>query len=96
MIKYTTGNWSVQEIVGEISGHVVLSDNGATLARIARFCPVYPYKLPSAENARLISAAPDMLEALQSIVDSAKSGGLSQDDVVRLAAPAIKKALRPD
>lgn len=85
--KHTPGPWSVDEsnaIVGE-----KLDDHPIWLRPvIARFATgVRP------ADARLMAAAPDLLEALQEILDAADGSGWDQlDATLRTARAAVSKA----
>jgi hypothetical protein len=57
--KYTAGPWHVFR--DEIN-----DSDGLTVARVVRFVPLY--REQSDANARLIAAAPDLLEALSGMV----------------------------
>lgn len=62
---------------------------------ISGICAIYRHNgVYSPRNARLISAAPELLEALQSALCELKiSTNLSDDNVIEQAEAAIKKAL---
>lgn len=85
--KHTPGPWSVDEsnaIVGE-----KLDDHPIWLRPvIARFATgVRP------ADARMMAAAPDLLEALQEILDAADGSGWDQlDATLRTARAAVAKA----
>lgn len=83
--KGTQGLWVVDE-----SGDVSSEDGRAIIAVIAGFEPSDEDR----ENAKLIAAAPDLLEVLQLILSYHDDGNcaLHKEDVV-MARNAIKKAL---
>ena len=80
MNKHTPGPWTIRES----STHVtVIGANNETIFHDDKRCPSVP------EDARLISAAPDLLEALEDMLGWQT---LAPDNVVAAARAAIAKA----
>lgn len=76
--KGTPGPWYVEDGALGNETIIVLSDN-------------FPFKMMSKENLNLITAAPDLLEALQEVVKVLDSAGCEAATVK--AKAAISKAL---
>jgi len=88
MAEYTAGPWKMD------SGQVVRSSDGAVIANMDRSeeaskAGIYPAERDS--NARLIAAAPDMLDALDRIL--ALAGDELSDPILNGARAAVAKAL---
>ena len=82
MIKHTPGPWKTN--YKDLA--LVQAENGAPIARCDKLFGVANIQA----NARLIAAAPDLLEALQSCLDY---GSMTGDEWVKeKAISAIKKA----
>ena len=87
--QHTPGPWTVRESSLSVS---VVAQNGDAV-----FHESYK-RIPGVmEDARLIAAAPDLLEALEEIVSAADGDGWSQLDAdLRKARAAIAKATGGD
>lgn len=88
--KHTAGKWFVGEQNG--SGIEIKSESGDIVARAAVYGPQSDTPHATAANARLISAAPELLAALERLVhwhDQISAADLAQ------ARAAIKKATQP-
>lgn len=86
--KHTAGPWHVFK--DEIN-----DGDGLTVARVVRFVPLY--REQSDANARLIAAAPDLLEACKAIVDVCTTAPPVElvrrlGDVVEQCATAVARA----
>jgi len=102
--KHTPGPWSViapKRAGGELGSMAdvgILGANGAIIAEAWLECPLpahEKYIAPSEANARLIAAAPDLLDALEEIAAPACMAMNSADRVEAfrdLARAAIAKA----
>ncbi|WP_072929994.1 hypothetical protein [Nissabacter archeti] len=87
--KGASGPWSFHEEDGE-GGQIVVADNGDVV------CVVGSYMTSVEEdfaNGPLIAAAPELLEALQFIVDSWESNGHLSPTSITGAKRVINKAL---
>lgn len=73
----TRGPWTYNKRYADNSG-VILSADGKSVAAIA--ASVQRSADEKLANARLIAAAPDLLAALQSLLDVALELGLARDD----------------
>ena len=85
MTKHTPGAWQYQ-FEGGTTAFIVESD-GTTVAAL-RVTENSTAHSRFAHNVRLMSAAPDLLEALQEMVEIAESQG----HIVKRARAAIEKA----
>jgi hypothetical protein len=77
MSKHTPGEWDVNQFIdldGDFHVQVVLKSNGCPLAHM------YECGSETKANARLIAAAPDLLEALKALTHSLERGELLHDD----------------
>lgn len=94
MSKYTPGPWqcdlqgygafTIEKDAHDFGSYVVIADRGSHETRVDEMHA----------NARLIAAAPELLEALQDLLDLAVGHDLPCSDPERLAArEAIAKAL---
>ena len=100
MSKFTAGPWHVfiDDTGGQWSGWPIsigCSDEDKSIVRPGGF---YPYEWDSATsqreavaNARLISAAPELLEACRYIVEAGESG--DEVKAIEMASAAIAKAI---
>jgi hypothetical protein len=92
MIKYTSGPWSYYT-KPQPNGCPIVGAKGLMIAQIAHSINEEWQAKTAIANAQLISAAPELLEALQTLVDnfgptpSEKVNGLAE------ARAAIKKAI---
>ena len=82
MSKATPGPWIIRETPTHIA---VIGANNETLFHDDKRCPAV------IEDARLIAAAPDMLDALKLVVDTFEDGGWPSATIV-IAKAAIAKA----
>lgn len=96
MSGHTPGPWHIGQGNGEgsvfsDSGRMRLEEGGTTLYPV---CKVFDFAGELEANARLIAAAPDLLEALKACHDWA-SGGYHEaipGDLLRKASDAIDRA----
>jgi len=77
--KGTSGPW----IMGGISGRLITTEDNVIIADV-----------DTKSNAKLIAAAPDLLEALQLIRDTYTDGQISEQHI-KVINEAINKALQP-
>ena len=93
--KHTPGPWILKYVAHSKRGAVRIVDK----ATHGRICEVQAARqdMEGAPNARLIAAAPELLEALQEIVAAADGEGWSQLDAgFTKARAAVAKALGND
>jgi hypothetical protein len=103
--KHTPGPWEVRcgQETNRPRAIVAPNDTGpGGVGSIVRWNGIgFPSSPAAQANARLIAAAPDMLEALQEIADGLANTGstpgqwmtrIRKDDAWRIAAAAIRKA----
>jgi hypothetical protein len=91
-MSHTKGPWK-NEGMGDITGMENDPENGCV--GVVDVCNVYLRTVPGRHeaNAALIAAAPDLLEALEEIVEAADGSGWNQlDPGFFKARAAIKKA----
>ena len=91
MTKHTPGPWSVFG-QAEVSRYIIIkSAKGRTVARIPfnTHVEVERDQITDCHDADLISAAPDLLEALKALVDTY---GSVKGPLIRAALAAIAKA----
>lgn len=87
--KFTPGPWEAQ-------GLYIMFTNADTkqfdwVAKVERFADKYKHE--EAANAALIAAAPELYEALESIVDVAKNlDEIRWSDIEHIILPALAKA----
>jgi len=85
-MKYTKGEWeTIYHAPGNIVQHGIAGYSIRAEEGIA-------YNISREANAHLISAAPDMYEALKAIVAKSKGTGMFGDDTITDALCAIRKA----
>ena len=89
MTKHTPGPWGSDEnnnVWANLNGedYLIADCNPNTICS-------KPGALRRSQNARVIAAAPDLLEALKAIVSDAESGQCEMD-IITLARAAIAKA----
>ena len=82
-MSYTQGPWTVRESYTHVT---VIGANNETIFHDDKQCPSV------IEDAHLISAAPDLYEALQEIVDATDTGWEHLDATFTRARAALKKA----
>lgn len=87
MSKHTQGKWEVGYDKDRI-GHYVIQENGGIIATISD----YVFKNDVAGNSRLISAAPELLEALKQALSYIKGDYIDADGIEEKLANVIKKA----
>lgn len=90
--KHTPGPWhcdGISEYTGEL---LVRAENGDTVARVCCYGPQSETPFAQAHNARLIAAAPDLLEALKGLLNYENLGAYDRADVRKQARAAIAKA----
>jgi len=96
-VSHTPGPWEISlremldgwVIVVDRDGGIVANVNTETGPNIP---PLVSRKMPAGANAALIAAAPDMLEALEAMVEMVEMNGLGKRYALDLAASAITKA----
>ena len=92
-MTHTPGPWSVTEnLFGNTVSYEVYSNVETKSGKggYTRICQVTPRDQKS--NARLISAAPEILEALETMVEMVEMDRFLQDYAMEIAREAIKKA----
>jgi hypothetical protein len=93
MSGYTPGPWKVTDDFEEM---LVCDERGEELVNVCNEKFFTGEPLPAAENAALIAAAPDLLEALKTLADFARAniGTMDMDDLCayEAARAAIAKA----
>lgn len=92
MTNYTPGPWTAEE--KDKDGHVVVADvQGVSICR----CYQQPYDTWRAiDTANLIAAAPDMLEALQGLLEYTGGSDSPFDHPIQVARRAVAKAAGHD
>jgi hypothetical protein len=91
MDKHTPGPWRVGT-PGPNGCHTVGTERGLMVAMVAHSINLPDQMAEATENARLIAAAPDLLEALQRLWE-ASEGGSDEEIRARIhARAAIAKA----
>lgn len=91
--KHTDGPWIAAPYSSMVGAPVVASPNGRSIANVTYFglgADFQNHDDESAANARLIAAAPDLLEALEFIADPLS--GYIHGEAFDKACAAIKKA----
>lgn len=89
-MSHTPGPWKLGSLAGKRTGAVHVSARGKIISKV--YCALHGVEnhqrpLEGAENARLIAAAPDLLEALEVAL-------LCIDDEVNVYAPEMCDAAR--
>ena len=90
--KHTRGKWFERQVPGDQRRFTVLTDFGSSTQSI---CHLYHRKGETEANAKLIAAAPDLLEALDELRISVGNNSEFNrfiDDAYKKAVEAIKKA----
>ncbi len=97
MAKHTPGSWEVHpEITEKRMGYIRIVAGDKRVADIFPFVARGGIRLETAEaNARLIAAAPDLLEALQQAINYTQTGGAEDTDWLTNAVDAIAGAKEP-
>lgn len=95
MIKYTPGPWyALKDNESSPAGHLVRSE--PSKIEVARASNIYMDRSERLANARLIAAAPELLEALEALSEafeySSKMGRTGFGIVFKQADAAIAKA----
>lgn len=88
-MNHTKGPWTVEKVSYESTEEFII--NSKTELDLAR---VYNIYVESENNAKLIAAAPELLEGLQMIVDKRGSVGWDSECCAMLAEVLIKKATK--
>lgn len=88
MSKHTPGPWFVSRKVGGL--YVEVPHRAIAEVRL----DANPIEPSGVDNARLISAAPDMLEALEALCNGRAVGGewVDMDEAINIGRAAIAKA----
>ena len=92
--KHTPGPWTATQIISPTCGFIVSNSRGSVVARVHKigFPTNGNFELPCEENARLIASAPDLLAALEFVMD--RLVDKHEDDVAaQKARAAIAKAI---
>lgn len=91
-MKHTQGEWEVGPKIGK--GTIAInSDKGILIATVWFANPTHPVKKGAAKaNAKLIAAAPELLEALEYIRREIRKEGVEDYFDTNIIAKAIKKA----
>ena len=63
--------WHFEKVIQSVTGAIITDGNGNTIARVMKVKGVENFELPYEANARLISSAPDLRDALLEILESA-------------------------
>ena len=99
MGKYTTGPWTFDWEDDNRTWAIVKSPTGKIVANVNTesgpdIAPLVSDKMPAQANAQLISAAPDLFEALKIILEYPYGDASPLDDplVMEQARAAIRKA----
>ena len=93
MMSHTPGPWKVAEnLFGNTASYEVYANVETKSGKggYTRICQITPRDQKA--NARLIAAAPELLEALEAMVEMVEMNGLGKRYALDLAASAIKKA----
>lgn len=92
--QFTPGPWSIRVAKGTVT---LEANDGAEIARNLATYNGQPLSENKEANARLIAAAPDMLEALEEILGAFHGYGDASDELwmaIEKADRAVDKALR--
>lgn len=85
--KHTPGPWKVVKDVTEPVHHFdIQCANGFQVARL------YPFQRAREENARLIAAAPELLEACETVLRSIEDEELTLEECRDLLVATLSKA----
>jgi len=84
-MKHTPGPWS------QYSDTLFYTINGSDNESVAEVRTMYRTKLEAMANARLIAAAPELLEALNAVIATAESVDLDRVKALALAKSVIAK-----
>jgi hypothetical protein len=93
--QHTPGPWKVSGLGGPWEQRLnIRADEWGCVAQVGLNPSLPSWDAPQRANARLIAAAPDLLEALQAAVGSMEkaTGGISRCDWIAGARAAIAKA----
>ncbi len=90
--KHTPGPWTAARSISTTCGFVVSDIRGSVVARVLKIGVPQDgnFELPCEENARLIAAAPDLMESAKAALQVFVNQGW-EDDL--LAAKALKAAI---
>lgn len=102
-VKYTPGPWFIERITQSDYEHLYISHESKTRSQIIAdlHCPISKYQDGHQElnenkmaNARLITAAPELLEAIEGLRDEFRRnvGNCTSHDAWNRACAAIAKA----
>lgn len=94
MVKHTEGPWRECGSGGCVCGLVWSTKHDVVVATATGRCEEQGIEIPveiQQANARLIAAAPDLLDALKAVLDF-KAGHIPLDALVEIAARNIAKA----
>jgi len=97
MMSHTPGPWRVDSSMVHTGWVLVTTSDGNIIANVNTetgpdIPPAVSTKMPAMNNATLIAAAPEMLEALEAMVEMVEMNGLGKRYALDLAASAIRKA----
>lgn len=93
MSNFTKGEWFAKR-EGQSTVYIECRIGGGWLQEVAACGPTANGSEEQEANAKLIAAAPDLLEALQNLIDSHKRGTkIHTADAIISAKKAIAKAL---
>ena len=88
MSNHTPGSWSFDEESEAITTHNRITSGKTRIATVTLGW-AEPFESEQIANARLIAAAPELLEALKVLVEN---GGIGPEQMFHDARAAIKKA----
>ena len=96
-MSHTPGPWRVDLREMRDGWVIVVDDNEGIVANVNTesgpdIPPLVSRKMPAGANAALIAAAPEMLEALEAMVEMVELNGVGKRYALGLAASAIRKA----
>lgn len=88
MSKHNSGPWSIGAVDPD-TGEIEVTSEGRPY-----ICMVLPGALPdrTCANARLIAAAPELLEASRMLIDSIEGGSITPEEAISAARAAIATA----
>ena len=92
--KHTPGPWTAKRIFSTTCGFIVFDSRGSVVARVQKIGVPQDgnFELPCEENANIIAAVPDLLDALQDLLDVVTGKKQGDSIAVMNAELAIQKA----